>query len=125
MQEFFVLTGEKLEGLALKKKIKAVEEAAADMNATVLLKGGIDIISDGKQTALNKTGNPYMTKGGTGDTLAGICGSMLAQGHSPFISACAAAYINGKAGDMAARRRKQSLMASDLVENICGAIGCV
>ena len=78
----------------------------------------IDIISDGKQVALNKTGNPYMTKAGTGDTLAGICGALLAQGQDAFKAACAAAYINGQAGDIAAAKLKQSLMASDLIEAI-------
>jgi hydroxyethylthiazole kinase-like uncharacterized protein yjeF len=122
LQEFFVLTGKKADGLDMAKKIKVVKEES--INSTILLKGNIDIISNGKQTAINKTGNPFMTKGGTGDILAGVCGSLLAQGIGLFDSACAAAYINGKAGDLAARKRKQSLMASELVDNICNAIGC-
>ncbi|MCK4635139.1 MAG: bifunctional ADP-dependent NAD(P)H-hydrate dehydratase/NAD(P)H-hydrate epimerase, partial [Candidatus Aenigmarchaeota archaeon] len=64
------------------------------------------------------TGNPYMTVGGTGDILAGICGSLLAQGTSPLDAACAAAYINGRAGDLAAKTKKQSLMASDILAYI-------
>lgn len=117
--EFLALTGKDVLGMPLKKKIHEVESSARSLRCTILLKGSVDIISDGDRTSLNTTGNPYMTKGGTGDTLAGICGSLLAQGIEPFTAACAAAYINGKAGDLAAKDRKQSFMASDLVDNIC------
>lgn len=124
MNEFFVMSGIAVDGLAVEKKTRAVESEARKTGATILLKGNTDIISDGARTALNKTGNPFMTKGGTGDILSGICGSLLAQGNEMFTSACAAAYINGKAGDIVAKKRKQSLMASEIVDNICRAIGC-
>ncbi len=115
--EFFVLTGKKLKrNLALKEKIKIIWSEAKKLNTTILLKGNVDIISDGKQIAINKTGTPYMTVGGTGDTLAGILGSLIAQKNSLFDSACAAAYINGKAGELT--QRKASLTATDLIEKI-------
>ena len=118
-KEFYLMSKIKLER-SLNKRIEAVKRTAN--KSTILLKGSIDVISDSKRVAINKTGNPYMTKGGTGDTLAGICGSLLAQGIKPFESACAAAYINGKAGDMAAKEKKQSLLATDLIEKIPEAI---
>ena len=116
-REFYVLTGKK-PGENLKERIRVVKKTANDINAVILLKGHIDIISDGLHTALNNTGNTYMTKGGTGDTLAGICGSLLAQGASQFDAACASAYINGAAGDLAAKTRKQSLLATDVLDKI-------
>ena len=122
LQEFFVLSGRKIIKEKLAQRINLVEETAAQLKTTILLKAEIDIISDGKMTALNETGNPYMTVGGTGDTLAGICGSLLAQGVNPFKAASAAAYINGRAGDIAASKLKQSLMASDLILAISQAI---
>jgi hydroxyethylthiazole kinase-like uncharacterized protein yjeF len=115
--EFYTLTGEKPKA-DLTSRIKSVENVAKKTRATILLKGVIDIISDGRQTAINRTHNPYMTVGGTGDTLTGICGSLLAQGNSGFDSACAAAYINGKAGNLAAVTRKQGLVATDIIEKI-------
>ena len=50
----------------------------AGLPGTVLLKGHIDIISDGKRVRFNRTGHPAMTVGGTGDVLAGIarCASL-------------------------------------------------
>lgn len=91
---------------------------AARFKTTILLKGHIDIISDGERIFHNKTGNPNMTKGGTGDTLAGICAAILGMKFDTFTAACAAAYINGAAGDLAAKEKGSGLMASDLIDKI-------
>ncbi len=118
--EFYILTGKK-PSENLKQRIKEVQQEAKKLNTTILLKGHIDIISNGKQTAINRTGNTYMTKAGTGDTLAGILGSLIAQGNPLFLSACAAAYINGKAGELT--KKKTSLLASDLLDKISKVVG--
>jgi len=120
--EFFVLTGREIYQLPDEKKIKMVQEEAARLETTILLKGKTDIISDGKEVALNSTGCPYMTVGGTGDTLAGIVGALLARGISPFEAGQAAAYINGLAGELAASKLGESLTATDLIDSISEAI---
>lgn len=114
--EFKVLSDISVDNMEKAKEI--VRDVAKRLRCIILLKGYIDIISDGYRIAINRTGNPYMTKGGTGDTLAGICGSLLAQKKDPFIAACAAAYINGKAGDIVAKRKREGLLASDIIEVI-------
>ena len=106
----------------LDERVRTVEEKAGKINAVILLKGHLDVISDGSKTVLNRTGSPYMTKGGLGDTLTGICGAYLARGVDPFTSACAAAYLNGKAGEMAARKYGESLLPTDLIDHIHLAI---
>ena len=116
-QEFFVLSGKKV-GTDMNKRAKSTGVSAKEMQTTILLKGHFDVISDGKRTAINKTGSSFMTKGGCGDTLAGICGAYLARGLDPFTSACAAAFVNGKAGEIASKKLKESLLASDLIECI-------
>ncbi len=116
--EFYVLTGRRVEGLETQRKVEMVENAARELGCTILLKGNVDIISNGQDTAMNSTGTPYMTVGGTGDTLAGISGALLARGVEPFISACAAAYINGRAGEIAAKEKGEGLMPTDLIEAI-------
>lgn len=118
VHEFYILTGVDLKKKDLNDKIKIVKEYAAKLKTTILLKGAVDIISDGKKIALNKTGNSFMTKGGTGDTLAGILGSLLAQGKDPFIASSAAAYMNGKAGDIAAKEKKQAIIPTDIINSI-------
>jgi len=113
-----VLTGVKVSDLTLEEKVKAVKRAAFEMNCTILLKGSVDVISDGNRTAINKTGNPYMTVGGTGDVLAGVCGALLAREVEPFTAACAAAFIVGRAGDVAAKEKKEGLLPSDVIDAI-------
>jgi len=119
--EFFVLTGLQPE-IEIERRVALVKNVATQLGCIIVLKGHIDVISDGIRTAINKTGNPYMTVGGTGDTLAGICGAFLARGIDPFDAACAACFINGMAGDLAARRYGEGLMASDLIDEIPNVI---
>jgi NAD(P)H-hydrate repair Nnr-like enzyme with NAD(P)H-hydrate dehydratase domain len=76
------------------------------------------VISDGNTTRLNRTGNPCMTVGGTGDVLAGVCGAFLAMGMKSADAALAAAYICGDAGDTAAREKGPGLVATDVIERI-------
>jgi len=116
--EFFVLTGKEVHKLPDEEKIKMVQEEAARLGTTILLKGKTDIISNGKEVAIDKAGTPYMTVGGCGDTLAGVCGALLARGINIFETAQAAAYINGKAGEIAAKKLGEGMMATDLIEAI-------
>lgn len=96
-----------------------VSETASTMNATLLLKGPVDIVSDGIRTKINRiVHNPGMTVGGTGDVLSGIVGALLSQGFDPFRSAAAGVFINGAAGDFAAQKHGYHLVATDLIELI-------
>jgi NAD(P)H-hydrate epimerase len=115
--EFFVLTRKKPEP-NVKKRVDLVKKEASKVGCIILLKGHVDVISDGKKVAINKTGCPEMTVGGTGDTLTGICGALLARKVEAFEAACAACFINGKAGELAAKKFGEGLMASDLLEEI-------
>jgi len=120
--EFFVLTGKEIYQLPEKEKIELVKTEAARLQTTILLKGPTDIISDGKEVALNKTGSPLMTVGGMGDTLAGISGALMARGITPFEAGQAAAYINGLAGEISGKKLGESVMATDLIEAISEVI---
>lgn len=104
------------------KRTKLVEKTAAETNSTILLKGRIDVISDGRRTRLNKTGNPSMTVGGTGDVLAGVVGGLAAQNKDLFQSACAGAFLTGLAGDLANREYYISMLATDVLNKIPEAI---
>jgi NAD(P)H-hydrate epimerase len=120
-EEFRILTGEKVASEVEDRKEK-VKKWAKKIGAIILLKGNVDVISDGEEVFLNETGSPFMTKGGFGDTLAGICGAMLARKINLIESAKAAAFINGKAGEMAAEIYKEGLIASDIFKFIPKAI---
>ena len=116
--EFFILTKKELYNLSEEEKIKVVQEEAARLQTTILLKGKTDIISNGKEVVLNKLDCPYMTKGGTGDTLAGICGALIARGIDIFSVAQAGAFINVRAGQLVAQKKREGLLATDLIEVI-------
>jgi NAD(P)H-hydrate epimerase len=116
-REFEILTGKAPTG-TLKERGERVRKEAARLDATILLKGNIDIASDGSRMRFNRTGNPGMTVGGTGDVLSGIAGALLAQGISSLESAVAAAFINGVAGDMVAKEIGYHMAPGHLIEKI-------
>jgi NAD(P)H-hydrate epimerase len=115
--EFFALTGIRAKNNTEERK-KIVKKAAKSFGCVIFLKGASDVISDGKRIAVDKEGNPYMTKGGTGDVLAGTAGSMLAQKIDPFDAACIAAHLTGVAGNNISKRKRQALLATDLFDEI-------
>ncbi len=91
---------------------------AADYGVIVVLKGAgtVTAAPDGR-AVINTTGNSGMATGGSGDVLAGICASLLAQGGEAFDSAAAAVYLHGLAGDLAAARLgKISMLPTDLLD---------
>jgi NAD(P)H-hydrate epimerase len=116
--EFFILTGREINNLELADRMELVRSEAARLNTTILLKSGIDIISNGKDVAACKVGTPWMTKGGCGDTLAGICGALMARGVDPFTAGQAGSFINGKAGEIATEKQKEGLLATDIIDAI-------
>lgn len=117
--EFYVLTGKKIPlEIPLEEKAKIVKEEAERLKTVILLKGKPDIISDGKEIYLNFSGSPYMAVGGTGDTLAGICGALLAKKIEPILAAQAAAFLNGRAGEVAAQKYKDGLTPIEIIEAI-------
>ena len=115
--EFFSLADMK-PGKTLESRVAAAEKFSREIKATILLKGYKDVIAEGGRSAVNSTGNPFMTVGGTGDVLAGICGALLAAGANPFDAAAAGAYISGAAGDMAAALAGPGLVATDVIAKI-------
>lgn len=115
--EFEELMGKKPR-MELKEKIEDVKKAALEKRATILLKGAVDVVSDGKHVKLNHTGNPGMTVGGTGDVLAGIVGALISQGFEPLEASAAGAFINGAAGDIVCHEKGFHMVASDLIQQI-------
>ncbi|EMA07235.1 putative yjeF family carbohydrate kinase [Haloferax denitrificans ATCC 35960] len=98
-----------------------VREFAADLGHTLLVKGAYDVVSDGDAVRVNRTGNPGMTVGGTGDVLAGAAGALAAV-LPPLDAAAVAAYGNGRAGDLAAEAFGGGLVATDLLERLPAAL---
>ncbi len=117
-REFELLTGVDLPA-DINGRAQQVKAAAKQFGCTVLLKAWVDIIaSPAGKVKLNYTGNPGMTVGGTGDVLAGIVGTFLAQGVKPFKAAVSGAWVCGRAGDLCLREKSNEFLASDLLEKL-------
>jgi hydroxyethylthiazole kinase-like uncharacterized protein yjeF len=100
------------------KRATAAKSLARRYRATVIVKGAQDFVSDGTRSYVDNEGSPYMTKGGYGDLLAGAAGALLARGQDPFESAKAAAYVVGRAGEMASKMLGESMLASDVLQQL-------
>lgn len=85
--------------------------------AVVVLKGAGTIVTDGVSLYVNKTGNPGMATGGSGDVLTGVIAAVIGQGISGIESAILGVHVHGMSGDLAAREKGQvSLIATDLID---------
>src|SRR6184192_2974932 len=116
-REFQTLTGKALPA-GPEERAPIVREAAKSLGATVLLKGAVDIVSDGVRLKFNYTGNPGMTTGGTGDVLCGLTAGLIAKGMTPYDAARLAAFMNGAAGDLAFEEKSYGLTSVDVANNL-------
>ena len=88
-------------------------------NNVLLVKGPTDLIISANKISYNRTGNQGMTKGGTGDILAGLAAGFLAKSRDLFKSAVAASFINGLTGDLLLKKKKgYTFLASDILEDL-------
>ncbi len=117
--EFAALFGLKVEDVQ-EDRFGMAKMAADRLGATIVLKGaGTVVAAPGVPMAVNLTGNPGMASGGSGDVLAGIIAGFAGQGIPSFEAACAAVWLHGRAGDLAAAEKSQaSLIAPDLIEKL-------
>lgn len=86
----------------------------------IVLKGAHTSISlPSGSIFFNRTGNPGMASGGTGDVLTGMLSALLAQGYLPDDAAKAGVYLHGLAGDLASAAKGEiGLIASDVIDHI-------
>jgi hydroxyethylthiazole kinase-like uncharacterized protein yjeF len=105
-------------------RVGAARRLAADLGATVLLKGEATVVAGVDGTAfVNGTGTPWLATAGTGDVLSGIAGALLAADLPPAEAGAVAAHVHGRAGQLAGERGP--LLAGDLVRRLPETIGRV
>jgi ADP-dependent NAD(P)H-hydrate dehydratase / NAD(P)H-hydrate epimerase len=90
---------------------------AKEYNCVILLKGKEDIVASPTETVTISGGNAGMTKGGTGDVLAGLVAALACK-NDLFLAATAGSFFNKKAGDALYERVGYYFNASDLVDEI-------
>lgn len=96
---------------------------ARENGVVCLLKGAVTVVTDGAEVMLVNTGSNALSKGGSGDVLAGMIGALIAEGAGALEAAAASAYLHGKAGVIAARESSDySVLASEVADSIGRAI---
>lgn len=92
---------------------------ARELDCILLLKGHETLITDGQIVWRNRTGNPGMAVGGSGDALAGILVSLIGQGLEPLTATAVAAWLHGAAGDACAAKLGQyGMLPTDFLQEL-------
>ena len=104
-------------------RLRHVVAAAAELDATVLLKGASTLVAtpDGR-VRVNTAQTSYLATAGSGDVLAGICGALLAAGLAPADAGAAGAFLHGMAGMLAAGTPAAPMTAMDVATRLPQAI---
>lgn len=93
------------------------KEAAKKYNCIIVRKGPITTVySPDEQIEVNG-GNPGLTKGGTGDTQAGLTVALLAK-NDPVLAACAASFLTKAAAEHLSKKVGLMYNADDLANAI-------
>lgn len=105
----------------LLQRATSVDVQLDSKKLTILLKGVIDTVTwfenDEKKQVTIAGGNEGMTKGGTGDVLAGLVAALYCT-NTAQVSAVIASFVNKRAGDELYKTVGPFFNASDLVEQI-------
>lgn len=101
--------------------LKEVEFVANEYGIVILTKGRTDIVCSPRRCITVNGGNAGMTKGGTGDILAGLTAALYCKNEA-FLAACSASYINKKAAENLFNKVGYYYNSSDLADEIPGTM---
>ena len=119
--EFARLLGRSTAEVQADRQALAVE-FALKQNVILVLKGSGTLVTDGRRLYVNRTGNPGMATGGSGDVLTGLIAALLARGLDPFAAAQLGVHLHGLAGDLARDDLgEDGLIATDLLKYLPNA----
>uniref|UniRef100_A0A7C5U3E8 Bifunctional NAD(P)H-hydrate repair enzyme n=1 Tax=Fervidobacterium nodosum TaxID=2424 RepID=A0A7C5U3E8_9BACT len=104
----------------VKQSYTLAEEFSNYYEVITVLKDATTIITDGKHTYFNISGNTSLSKAGSGDILSGIIASLISQGLEPFEAAKTGVYLLGVAGEMIPNEGANS--SFDVIRNIPEAL---
>lgn len=101
----------------VKQNQKNITQMAKKYNCIINSKGLTNIVCSPDECVEVKGGNPGLTKGGTGDVLAGLVVALIAK-NEPFLTSAAASYIAKAAADALYRKVGTNYNADDLADKI-------
>ena len=98
------LTGKTISEINADREHTAAEFAQKH-NVYVLLKGANTVAaSPSGEVFINTSGSTALSRGGSGDLLTGIATALTAEGAAPFDALMLAAFLHGRAGEIAGKR---------------------
>ena len=105
----------------VEKRIETASETAKKYGVIVVLKDATTVIAEPNgDIYFNSTGNPGLSKGGSGDCLAGMIASFAAQGFIGTSCAVCGVYLHGLAADKAAKELSEyGMLPSDIPDYLC------
>jgi ADP-dependent NAD(P)H-hydrate dehydratase / NAD(P)H-hydrate epimerase len=107
----------------LEDRVGFVRKAADETGGVVLLKGPHTLVArPGGAVSVNPTGGPELATGGSGDVLTGAVAALLARGVDPAHAAAAAAYVHGRAGEIAGSWTGEGTLAGEIADAIPEAV---
>ncbi len=117
--EFARLTGREA-GSSDDERENAAREATNRFGQFVVLKGARTVICapDGR-SAVSGVSNPALATAGSGDVLAGLIGSLIAQHVEPFDAACLGVYLHARSGErLSMHMGNAGVLAGDLATEL-------
>jgi hydroxyethylthiazole kinase-like uncharacterized protein yjeF len=104
-------------------RVVFAERQASQWNVTLVLKGPVTVVTDGKRTYVHDAPNPTLGVGGSGDALGGAVAAFAARGLAPLMAAAAAVWVHGRAGALlAAEIGESGALATDIVDALPRAL---
>lgn len=101
---------------AVENRLGLAVDSALKYGAVVMAKGAGTFITDGRKVMLANFGNTALSKGGSGDILAGITASFIAQGAIPLNGATAASIVLGATAEMLSETASErGIVGSDII----------
>jgi len=98
-------------------EVRYLEEMAKKYSCVIVGKGAVGYATDGQTTYEITGGNAGLTKGGTGDVLAGVIAGLAAK-NEPLLAAAAGTYLVKKTAESLFERVGYAYNADDLAENV-------
>lgn len=96
---------------------------AKEYGVTLVLKSATTVITDGVKTVINTRGSTALSKGGSGDILAGFACGSLARGLNAFDAAVCACYTLGLSAEISSEEKTDfCATAYDIIRNLHAAV---
>ena len=116
MGEFAAMTGLRADEIKA-DAARLARDYAAEHNCVLILKSHESVIGDGREVWINRTGNGKLSKGGSGDVLAGIVGGLLAWDVPVLLAARTGAYVLGRSAEFS-RTNAISHLPDDIMSTL-------